>query len=178
MWNALRLQVMKDNIDELIECAIREKSLLEDMKKIDSTMHRSKRLHVMTYIAVACLALALCLNISLYRISMAAGNSYIPSLAQRGSSEITALMQENRLDEAIERINAAKTEVNARLPSPELEDADYRNQLRSDIQELDLLEAICRLRKGQYLRGRKILKCIVNAGGAWSEDAGKLLEEL
>lgn len=169
---------MKNNIDELIECAVRERGLLEDMNRMDRELHRRKRLHVMAYIAAACIALVLCLNISLYHIAITAGNGFMPSLAQRGSSEITALMQENRLDEAIERIRASKTEVNARLSSPESEDAGYRSQLRADIQELDLLEAICRLRKGQYLRGRRILKDIVNAGSAWSGDAERLLEEL
>ena len=87
-------------------------------------------------------------------------------------------MQEKRIDEALEKIGSARVEINARLADPVSDDPEYLTQLGIDSQELDLLEAVCRLRKGQYLRARKSLKVIVNAGGAWSEDADRLLEEL
>ena len=95
-----------------------------------------------------------------------------------GGSEITALMQEKRIDEALEKIGSARVEINARRANPVSDDPEYLTQLSIDSQELDLLEAVCRLRKGQYLRARKSLNVIVNAGGAWSEDADRLLEEL
>ena len=51
-------------------------------------------------------------------------------------------------------------------------------QLDVDRQELDLLEAVCALRKGQYFRSRRLLKAIAAGGGAFAPEASSLLEQL
>ena len=83
-----------------------------------------------------------------------------------------------RLDEALAKISSSLVEVNAKAAENGISDPDYIAQLTADRQELAILEAACRLRKGQYLKARRILKGLVNAGGAWSDDAKILLEKL
>ena len=165
---------MKNNIDEIIECAIREKGLLEDMKEIDRRLRKKKRNHLRTIIfsAAACLIVLIGVNIRLHSIATRVGYT------QRGNSEITALIQEKRLDEALAKISSSLVEVNAKAAENGISDPDYIAQLTADRQELAILEAACRLRKGQYLKARRILKGLVNAGGAWSDDAKILLEKL
>lgn len=171
---------MKNNIDEIIECVIREKGLLEDMKEIDRRLRKKKRNHLRTIIfsAAACLIVLIGVNIRLHSIATRVGYSFTPTFTQRGNSEITALIQEKRLDEALAKISSSLVEVNAKAAENGISDPDYIAQLTADRQELAILEASCRLRKGQYLKSRRILKGLVNAGGAWSDDAKILLEKL
>lgn len=171
---------MKNNIDEIVECAIREKGLLEDMKSIDTKLRiqRRNRLRTSVFSTAACLAILIGVNIRLHSIAIRVGDRFTPTFTQRGNSEITALIQEKRLDEALAKISSSLVEVNAKAAENGISDPDYIAQLTADRQELALLEAVCRLRKGQYLKSRRILKGLVNAGGAWSDDAKILLEKL
>lgn len=174
------MQVMKNDIDEMLECAIREKGLLADMAKLDAAALKHERRRTVTFVCsiAACLIMFIGIDLSLSSIARRVGYGFEPAAGQMGGSEITALMQEKRIDEALEKIGSARVEINARRADPVSDDPEYLTQLSIDNQELDLLEAVCRLRKGQYLRARKSLNVIVNAGGAWSEDADRLLEEL
>ena len=86
---------MKNNIDEIIECVIREKGLLEDMKEIDRRLRKKKRNHLRTIIfsAAACLIVLIGVNIRLHSIATRVGYSFTPTFTQRGNSEITALIE-------------------------------------------------------------------------------------
>lgn len=168
------------SLDELLECAIREKGAIAHMEELDrkgKTVHHHW-LHTFAYGAAACIAIAACTDLKLSSDARKAGYGFDPTYGQAGGSEITALMQERKINEAIRQIDLAYDKVNAEIESPSSSDPEYIQQLNSDLQELDLLEAVCMMRKGQYFKSRKALKAIASSGGAFADEANKLLNDL
>lgn len=58
------------------------------------------------------------------------------------------------------------------------QDSDYYQYLETEIQELEFYDAVCDLRRGKYFSGKKKLRVIANAPGAFQKDAQSLLKEL
>ena len=87
-------------------------------------------------------------------------------------------MQKREIDQAEDAIVAARQKLSLELANPSSSDPEYMVQLDVDRQELDLLEAVCALRKGQYFRSRRLLKAIAAGGGAFAPEASSLLEQL
>ena len=135
--------------------------------------------------AVAALSDAACvilagsgLDLKLSRDARSAGYAFIPADGQAGGSEITALMQEKKIDQAQALIVLAKEKVQEEILAPVSSDPDYLTQLEADKDELNLLDAVCLLRKGKYFKAKKALKAIASANGAFAEEARTLLKEL
>lgn len=171
---------MRNDIDEMMECAIRGKGLLEDMAGMDSAMRRRGKFRMTAYIcsAAACLVAAIGIDMKMSGLARTAGYTFEPGAGQMGGSEITALMQRKDISAAMVKIDSARVELNARLAEPASDDPEYLVQLNDDMQELDLLEAVCRMRKGQYLKARKMLRKIADAEGTWADEAARLLKSL
>jgi hypothetical protein len=51
-------------------------------------------------------------------------------------------------------------------------------QLQMDEQELDLLEAVCYMRQGKYIKAKRALRQIVQSAGHYSHEAEQLLSSL
>lgn len=169
-----------ENLDEMLECAIREKGAIEYMERLDrrKMIRRRKSILYWSCSAAAAIAVLIGLNLKLGYDARSAGYSFDPAFGQMGGSEITALMQEKRISEAEARIKQARLRLAEETAFPSSSDPDYLLQLSTDSQELDLLDAVCLLRKGRYFKAKKALKAIVEAGGAFAEEAGQLLERL
>lgn len=168
------------NMDELLECAIREKGAMERMSEMDRKeliAHR-RRLQYFAYGAAACVVIAVCTDISLSTSARKAGFAFDPTYGQMGGSEITALMQEKKIDEAMLKIDGAVMQLEAELDSPSSQDPEYTLQLKNDREELDLLEAVCLMRKGKYFKAKKALKDIVKGQGSCSYEAAGLIENM
>lgn len=168
------------DLNELLECAIREKGAIGHMVELDrrERIQRRRRLQYFAYGVAACIAVIACTDISLSSTARKAGYAFDPTFGQMGGSEITALMQEKKIDEAMLKIYDAIMQVEAEMVSPSSQDPEYTLQLKNDREELDLLEAICLMRKGKYFKARKALKAIAEAGGFFSSEASELLEKM
>ena len=107
------MQVMKNDIDEMLECAIREKGLLADMAKLDAAALKHERRRTVTFVCsiAACLIMFIGIDLSLSSIARRVGYGFEPAAGQMGGSEITALMQEKRIDEALEKRELIKISV-------------------------------------------------------------------
>lgn len=169
-----------DNLDTMLECAIREKGVMEHMAEIDRQEQRLRRRRVQffSYGIAACLAVVACTDLKLSHDARTAGYAFDPAFGQMGGSEITALMAEKRIDEAIVKIEDARDALSTEKMAPSSTDPEYIQQLEADGQELDLLDAVCLMRKGKYFKAKKALKAIIAEGGAWSAEADRLLENL
>lgn len=169
-----------DNLDELLECAVREVGAIRHMEELDRQERLRRRvMRFMSYGAAACVSLgAFGMDYKLSNDARKVGNGFIPADGQAGGSEITALMQEEIIDEARELIVEAKSKIDEELAAPISDDPEYLAQLAADKDELDLLDAVCLLRKGKYFKGKKALKKIVSENGAFAQDAKDLLEKL
>lgn len=168
------------DIDELLECAVREKGAIDRMKMLDvrSAARRRIWLKGISWCTAACLILCCGAGLKLRFDAKDAGYSVNPTEFCRGSSEITALMQEDRTDEAMALIDGRLTEIDESAISAEYEDSDYALQLKADIEELEYLKAVCLLRDGRWFKARKALKAISEAGGIYTAQATELLEML
>ena len=166
-----------DNLDTMLECAIREKGVMEHMVEIDrhEKQMRKRRVQFFSYGVATCLAVVACTDLKLSHDARVAGYAFDPEFGQKGGSEITALMAEKRIDEATVKIEEAREALSAEKAAPSSNDPEYLQQLETDEQELDLLEAVCLMRKGKYFKAKKALKAIVTEGGAWSAEAEQLL---
>lgn len=167
-----------DNLDEMLECAIRERAAFERMEELDR-LARERHHRVMrfcSFAAAACISAVAVVAGVLRHEARTAGYAFDPAYGQMGGSEITALMQEKQIDEAVCKISDARALLEEEIShiSPD-EDPDYKLQLSNDLQELDLLEAVCHMRKGNYFKAKKALKAIVAAGGTYSDEAETLL---
>lgn len=169
-----------DNLDTMLECAIREKGVMEHMAEIDrhERQQRIRRVQFFSYGVAACLAVVACTGIKLSHDARTAGYAFDPAFGQMGGSEITALMAEKHIDEAVLKIEDARDALSYEKATPSSTDPEYLQQLEADEQELDLLEAVCLMRKGKYFKAKKALKAIIAEGGAWSAEAEQLLESM
>ena len=169
-----------DNLDTMLECAIREKGVMEHMAEIDrhEQQQRRRRVQFFSYGVAACLAVIVCTGIKLSHDARTAGYAFDPAFGQMGGSEITALMAENHIDEAVLKIEDARDALSYEKATPSSTDPEYLQQLEADEQELDLLEAVCLMRKGKYFKAKKVLKAIVAEGGSWSAEAEHLLDNM
>lgn len=169
-----------DNLDTMLGCAIREKGVMEHMAEIDRHEQRQRRRRVQffSYGVAACLAVIVCTGMKLIHDARTAGYAFDPAFGQMGGSEITALMAENHIDEAVFKIEDARADLSYEKAAPSSTDPEYLQQLEADEQELDLLEAVCLMRKGRYFKAKKTLKSIIAEDGAWSAEAKQLLESM
>lgn len=169
-----------DNLDELLECAVREAGAIRHMEELDRQERMRRRgMRFMSYGAAACVSLgAFGMDYKLSSDARKVGYGFIPADGQAGGSEITALMQEKKIDEARELIVEAKSKIEEEFAVPLSDDPEYMAQLAADKDELDLLDAVCLLRKGKWLKGKKALKKIEAESGAFAQDAKDLLEKL
>ena len=169
-----------ENLDRMLECAIREKWAVEHMKELDRREKIRRRRYVRSWAfsVAASLTVVFGIDAKLGHNARRAGYAFDPNFGQMGGSEITALMQEKKIDEAVTQIDLARVRIDKEIAEPSSSDPDYLLQLESDRQELDLLEAVCLMREGKYFKARKALKAILEEGGAYKAEAQKLLEEL
>lgn len=171
-----------DNLDELLECAIRETGAIRHMEELDRQERLRRRkasMRFMSYGAAACVSLgAFGMDYKLSNDARKVGNGFIPADGQAGGSEITALMQDKKIAEAKDLIVAAKVQIEEEMKAPPSDDPEYLIQLTADKEELDLLEAVCLLREGRYFRAKKALKKITSTDGAFAKEAKELLEKL
>lgn len=170
-----------DNLDELLECAIRETGAIRHMEEL-ARLNQKRRmfLQALSYGAAACLFIGAPFGID-HKLSGEArkvGYAFIPADGQAGGSEITALMQDKKIAEAKDLIVAAKVQIEEEMKAPPSDDPEYLIQLTADKEELDLLEAVCLLREGRYFRAKKALKKITSTDGAFAKEAKELLKKL
>jgi len=171
---------MTNDMDRLLECAIREKGIIDRMKELDRIADKRKRMwfKAISWCAAACVVLCFGIGLKLNVDARNAGYSLNPADFCRGGSEITALMQEKRIDEAMSLIEENISEVENLLVSPDTEDPDYLLQLKADREELEFLNALCLLRKGRYFKARRVLETISAAGGIYAPQAALLMEKM
>ena len=168
-----------ETLNELFESAIREKAAIEYMKKLDHRSYlRIRRIRFISYAAAACVAIFVFTGLKLGHDARTAGYAFNPIAGQMGGSEITALMQEKQLRQALDAIDESRTKLAQEMADPSSSDPEYLEQLESDRQELDLLEAVCWLRQGHYFKGKKALKTIAAHGGVFAAEAQSILESL
>ena len=164
----------------LMEAAIREKGAVAHLKRYESALRlRHRRIGWMAVSLAACLAVFLAgAGLKLGYDARSAGYAFNPVKGQMGGSEITALMQEGRIPEALKAIDSARVSLRAEILNPSSDDPAYALQLQTDEQELDLLEAVCYMRTGQWFKSRKMLRAIARGGGAFTSEAEMLLERM
>lgn len=166
-----------ENLDELLECAIRENGIKRHMEALAvKERRRRSRVRYFSYGVAACLAVACGVWLNLRSDVMRVGYEFAPADGQAGGSEITALMQERKIQEARDMIVSAKARVEAEMRNPQTADPDYLTQLAADLDELNLLDAVCLMRSGKYFKSKTALKALADGNGAAAEDARRLLQ--
>ena len=167
-----------ESLNDLIEAAVFERGAITHLETLERKVQRRK-LWLRTAIAVAASLIVFSgIGLKLGSDARKVGYAFDPVSGQKGGSRITALMQEREIDQAQDAIVAARQKLSLELANPSSSDPEYMVQLDVDRQELDLLEAVCALRKGQYFRARRLLKAIAAGGGAFAPEASSLLEQL
>ena len=165
------------NLDEMLECAIREKGAREYLQRVEArNRRRHRRWLTASYSFAACLVLVVAGGWTIGHKAQVAGYTFDPVAGQMGGSEITALMQERRIKEALVKIEDAREQLNREIVAPSSTDPDYLIQLEADRQELDLLTAVCAMRQGQYFKARRMLKEIAGGEGDYAGEAQSLLD--
>lgn len=169
-----------EELDTLLECAIREKGLLEHMKRIDAMAAKIRRLRIISFAAAACIAIAVCVSVNLHYSSKAklAGESIELFAEGRGSSEIIFMINDGRLSDALKKIENTRERLSIEQSAPSVDDPEYLTEVNADLQQLDWLKAVCLLKRGGYFKARQSLRDIASAGGAYSSQAKELLERL
>lgn len=169
-----------DDLEQMLECAIREKGAIEHMTELDRREQAHRRLYIRSWAfgVAAAVIIVFGVDLKLGHNARTAGYAFDPTFGQMGGSEITALMQERRIDEALVQIALTRDRLDLEVATPLSSDPDYLLQLESDRQELDLLEAVCLLRKGKYVKARKALKSILNDNGAYNAEAQQLFDDM
>lgn len=164
------------NLEEMLESAIREKGAKEFLQRIEARdQQRRRRWRTSAYSFAACLAIVVVGGWRFSYNTRAAGYAFDPVAGQMGGSEITALMQERRIKEALVKIEEARNAIALEMANPSSTDPEYASQLETDRQELDLLSAVCTMRQGQYFKAKRALKEIAAGEGAFAEEARTLL---
>lgn len=167
----------KYNLDEMLENAIREKGAKEFLQRVEARSRRRQRSwRTSVYSFAACLAVIVVGSWRFSYNTRVAGYAFDPVAGQMGGSEITALMQERRIKEALVKINQARATLADELANPSSNDPEYAIQLDADRQELDFLSAVCVMRQGRYFKAKRSLKDIAKSDGAFAEEAQSLLK--
>lgn len=166
----------KYNLDEMLENAIREKGAKEFLQRVEARDRRKqRRWSTSVYSFAACLAIVLVGGWRFSHNTRVAGYAFDPVAGQMGSSEITALMQERQIKEALVKIEEARNAIALEMANPSSTDPEYASQLETDRQELDFLSAVCAMRQGRYFKAKRALKEIASSEGAFAEEARTLL---
>ena len=87
-------------------------------------------------------------------------------------------MESKEIDKALAKIDEARLVVAEEIANPVSDDPDYMTQLQMDEQELDLLEAVCYMRQGKYIKAKRALRQISKSSGHYSYEAEQLLSSL
>jgi len=174
---------MDDNeLDLMIEAAVREKGAIEHLRELEATSSSKKIvpmgrwMKILSWSVAASLAIVACVDLKLGHDVREAGYAFDPVAEQRGGSSITALMNDRQIKEALKAIEAARSSVNDQLEAPSTDDPEFILQLETDSEELDFLAAVCHMRQGKYFRSKRELKAVRDGGGAFASDAEKLLD--
>lgn len=177
------MRIDKDNIEEFLIRAIREKATLERMKELDRKMEieaafrRRMRIRI-TSIAAAAVVLVACGDIGLRMHTRNVGFGYEFTETSRGASTIQDYLDNKQLKDAESLIEESRLDIAKELEDPSYDDPDYITNLKADLQELDFLEAVCHLRQGKFFKVRKELKAIAEGGGYYAAEASGLLVDL
>ena len=167
----------KHNLDQMLESAIREKGAKEFLQRVEARDQRRRRhWRASAYSFAACLAIFVVGGWRFSYNTRVAGYAFDPVAGQMGGSEITALMQERQIKEALIKIDEARDQLALEMENPSSTDPEYAIQLETDRQELDLLSAVCSMRQGRYFKAKRALKEIAEGGGAFAEEAQSLLK--
>ena len=168
------------DLDEQIECAVREKGAKAHLAALEQSIVQKQRVLVRTLSIAASFILLMGVGVDLKLSNdvRTVGYAFNPVEGQSGGSEITALMESKEIKEALVKIDEARIIVGQEIADPISDDPDYLIQLQMDSQELDLLEAVCYMRQGKYFKAKKALKEIASSDGHYSHEAESLLEAL
>ena len=168
------------DLDEQIECAVREKGAKAHLAALEQSIMQRQRVLVRTLSIAASFILLIGVGVDLKLSNdvRAVGYAFNPVEGQSGGSEITALMERKEIKEALAKIDEARIIVGQEIADPISDDPDYLTQLEIDSQELDFLEAVCYMRQGKYFKAKKALKEIASSDGHYSHEAESLLEAL
>ena len=171
---------MKFDLNEQIDCAVRERGAKSHLIELEKDIQQKNRwLTMTTSIAASFLILlTIGLDIKLSGDIREIGYAFNPVAGQSGGSEITALMEDKQIKEALDQIESARIALSNEMQNPSYDDEAYIVQLEMDAQELDLLEAVCYMRQGKYFKAKICLKDIVDGKGSYSSEAEELLNSL
>ena len=171
---------MKFDLNEQIDCAVRERGAKSHLIELEKDIQQKNRwLTMTTSIAASFLILlTIGLDIKLSGDIREIGYAFNPVAGQSGGSEITALMEDKLIKEALDQIESARIALSNEMQNPSYDDEAYIVQLEMDAQELDLLEAVCYMRQGKYFKAKRCLKDIVDGKGSYSSEAEELLNSL
>ena len=179
------MRIDKDNIEDVLIRAIREKGAMERMEALDKQMAAKvavsrRRRTWLTSVAAACVLLVACTDVSLRLHTRSVGYGYEFTGVSRGarSGNIENLLNDTQFPKVYEEIQTAREETLKELERPSYDDPDYINQLNTDLQELDFIEAVAHLRQGKFFKAKKELKTISASDGAYSQDADSLLRKM
>lgn len=165
------------NLDEMLESAIREKGAKEFLQRVEARdRRRQRRWRTSVYSFAACLAIVVVGGWRLSYSTSIAGYAFDPVAGQMGGSEITALMQERQIKEALIKIDEARDQLALEMSNPSSTDPEYALQLETDRQELELLSAVCTMRQGYYFKAKRALKVIAAGEGVFAGEARSLLK--
>lgn len=168
----------KFDIEEQIDCAIREIGAKKHLQQLEHNVANKIRMYTVSVAASFIIFLSLGINYKLNHDVMKAGYEYNLGLSQRGGSVITALMDTKNIKEALEMIDKERASVDKEIQNPMYNDSEYLIKLEMDSQALDLLEAVCYMRQGKYFKAKKLLKNIVMANGYYSKEAKNLIDSI
>ena len=168
------------DIDEYIECAVRERGAKAHLVALEQSIARRQRvlLRALSFAASFMLIFGVGIDIKLSSEIQTVGYAFNPVAGQSGGSEITALMDSKEIKKALTKINEARLVVAEEIANPVSDDPDYMTQLQMDKQELDLLEAVCYMRQGKYIKAKRALRQISKSSGHYSYEADQLLSSL
>lgn len=171
---------MKFDLNEQIDCAIRERGAKSHLMNLEKEIQHRNSLWVKTVsIAASFLILfTIGIDVKLSADIREIGYAFNPVEGQSGGSEITALMESKEIDKALAKIDEARLVVAEEIANPISDDPDYMTQLQMDEQELDLLEAVCYMRQGKYIKAKRMLRQIVQSSDHYSHEAEQLLNAL
>ena len=160
----------KWDIEEQVDYAIIEQGALQHLKEYEAIKRRQRRLltKVASYAAAACVTLVAWMGgKESYNARKVGAGIYLADNARSGS-EVVALMNEGQSKEAMRKIKTIRIEM----------ESEQEGWTEYDIQELDYLEAVCRLRRGQFISGKKLLRSLVKENGYFTKKAQELLDKL
>ena len=171
---------MKFDLNEQIDCAIRERGAKSHLMVLEKEIQRRNSLWVRTVSIAASflILLTIGIDVKLSADIREVGYAFNPVEGQSGGSEITALMESKEIDKALTKIDEARLAVAEEIVNPVSDDPDYVTQLQMDEQELDFLEVVCYMRQGKYIKARKALSRIAHSAGYYSHEAEQLLNSL